>query len=155
MPDQRSADFVLIGLLAVGTATFVLMACGYEPRKSLRGCVRACARAYVCVRLRFSVSPHGSPPAPARRAAAQVRLHPGPPLGSATIAQVHRATLLMPGPDGTVKEVEGVIKAASAGVAAGYVMSAALPRPSVATILQNLLECCSPRAPGRLLHLSE
>jgi len=40
----------------------------------------------------------------------RVRLHPGPPLGSATIAQVHRATLRIVGVDGIAKEVEGVIK---------------------------------------------
>lgn len=40
----------------------------------------------------------------------RVRLHSGPPLGSATIAQVHRATLCLPGEDGSVQEIDGVVK---------------------------------------------
>jgi len=43
--------------------------------------------------------------------AGRLRLHPGPPLGSATIAQVHRATLRVPGGErGELREVEGVVK---------------------------------------------
>lgn len=39
-----------------------------------------------------------------------IQVHTGPPLGSATIAQVHRATLLIVGEDGEERTVEGVIK---------------------------------------------
>lgn len=45
-----------------------------------------------------------------------VRLHPGPPLGSATIAQVHRATLRVAMEDGSEVEVEGVIKVQHRGM---------------------------------------
>merc|ERR1719188_522237 len=40
----------------------------------------------------------------------KVRLHPGPPLGSATIAQVHRATLRVLDGEGQSRDVEGVVK---------------------------------------------
>merc|ERR1719188_1856782 len=47
-----------------------------------------------------------------------IRLHPGPPLGSATIAQVHRATLRLPHPGGGESEVEAVVKVQHRGVTA-------------------------------------